>query len=144
MAFGSDRSDTRDAGRAGARGEPGLTIIAAGTRLVGELGCNGVVKVEGMVVGSVRADKQVLVARGGTVEGDLEAPDVVVGGVVQGSVTGAERVEVQTGAAVHGDITTRRLIVQEGGEVNGKVNMTVDGERPAKTQSTTTAESAHV
>ncbi len=144
MAFGSDRSDPRDASRAANRGEAALTIIAVGTRLIGELECSGVVKVEGTVVGSVRSDRQILVARGGTVEGDMGAPEVVVGGVVQGGVTGADRVEVQTGAAVHGDITTRRLVVQEGGEVNGQVNMTEDGTSAAPSESTSSSESAHV
>ncbi|MDH3497215.1 MAG: polymer-forming cytoskeletal protein [Gemmatimonadota bacterium] len=145
MAFGSDRSEPRDVARAAGRGEAALTIIAVGTRLVGELDCSGVVKVEGIVVGAVRAERQILVARGGTVEGDLGAPEVVVGGVVQGGVTGADRVEVQTGAAVHGDITTRRLVVQEGGEVNGQINMTEDGTSPiAPPESTGSSESAQV
>jgi cytoskeletal protein CcmA (bactofilin family) len=105
-------------------GESGLTIIAAGTRVTGDVESDGVVKVEGEVVGGVRAERQVLVARGGRVEGDVVSPDAVLGGVVQGSVAAEERVEVQPGAVVHGDIVTGRLIVQEGGEVNGSVHMT--------------------
>jgi len=105
-------------------GESGLTIIAAGTRVTGDVDSDGVVKVEGEVVGGVRAARQVLVARGGRVEGDVVCPDAVLGGVVQGSVAAEERVEVQPGAVVHGDIVTGRLIVQEGGEVNGSVHMT--------------------
>jgi len=30
---------------------------------------------------------------------------------------------VQASSAVHGDITTQRIVVQEGGEVNGRVMM---------------------
>jgi cytoskeletal protein CcmA (bactofilin family) len=105
-------------------GETGLTIIAVGTRVTGDVDSDGVVKVEGEVVGGVRAERQVLVARGGRVEGDVVTPDAVLGGVVQGSVAAEERVEVQPGAVVNGDIVTGRLIVQEGGEVNGSVHMT--------------------
>ena len=47
------------------RGEPSLSIIAAGMRVEGELRTDGVVKIEGTVVGSVRAEQQVLVAKGG-------------------------------------------------------------------------------
>jgi cytoskeletal protein CcmA (bactofilin family) len=125
MAGGTDRKDAREAGRAG---EAALTIVATGTRIVGEVLSNGVVKVEGEIAGTVRADRQVLVARGGVVEGDVHSAEAVLGGEVRGGVFATERVEVQTGAAVHGDIATKRLIVQEGAEVNGLVKMADDAE----------------
>jgi cytoskeletal protein CcmA (bactofilin family) len=107
----------------GERAEAALTIIASGTRVAGEIEAAGVVKIEGVVVGTVRAGRQLLVARGGTVEGDVFTPEAVVGGCVKGGVNGSERVEIQSGAAVHGDVTTKQLVVQEGGEINGLVRM---------------------
>jgi cytoskeletal protein CcmA (bactofilin family) len=108
------------------RAEAALTIVAPGTRVVGELEAAGVVKIEGVVVGTVRAGRQLLVARGGSVEGDVFTTEAVVGGSVKGGITASERVEIQSGAAVHGDVTTRQLVVQEGGEINGLVRMTED------------------
>jgi cytoskeletal protein CcmA (bactofilin family) len=107
----------------GERAEAALTIVAPGTRVAGEIEAAGVVKVEGVVVGTVRAGRQLLVARGGTVEGDVFTAEAVVGGCVKGGVNGSERVEIQSGATVHGDVTTKQLIVQEGGEINGLVRM---------------------
>jgi len=109
--------------RTAARGDAALTIIAPGTRVVGEIESTGVVKVEGAVAGTVRAERQVLIAREGTVDGDVVGTEVIVGGKVDGAVTATDRVEVQTGAVIHGDVTAKRLIVQEGGEVNGIVKM---------------------
>ena len=77
-----------------------LSIIGTGLRVEGDLSSDGVVKVEGTVVGTVRASRQVLVAKGGE-----------------------ERVELQATSVVHGDITTKRLFVQEGGEINGVIRM---------------------
>jgi cytoskeletal protein CcmA (bactofilin family) len=116
MANGPDRSANR--------ADAALTIIAPGTKVVGEIQTTGVVKIEGVVSGTVRADRQVLVARGGVVEGDIHSTETVVGGRVEGGVSSTDRVEVQAGASVKGDVNTRCLIVQEGGEVNGLVNMT--------------------
>jgi cytoskeletal protein CcmA (bactofilin family) len=127
--------------RDGKGGQSGLTIIAAGTRVTGDVESDGVVKVEGEVVGGVRAQRQVLVARGGRVEGDVVSPDAVLGGVVQGSVAAEDRVEVQPGAVVHGDIVTGRLIVQEGGEVNGSVHMSDGRAAASPRQSPAPAES---
>jgi cytoskeletal protein CcmA (bactofilin family) len=106
------------------RSEAALTIIAPGTRVEGELASSGVVKVEGTVAGTIRAERQVLVARGGVVEGDIQTVEAVIGGRVNGGVTATDRVEVQGGAAVHGDVSTKSLVVQEGGEINGLVKMT--------------------
>jgi len=111
--------------------EAALTIIAAGTRVTGEVATDGVVKVEGIVVGTVRGERQVLVANGGRVEGDVHTREAVVGGSIKGSVYAADRVEIQATSVVEGDIVTQRILVQEGGEVNGTVRMTAPSEAVA-------------
>ena len=108
--------------RAGGR-DVSISIVAADMRIVGELATDGVLKVEGTVVGSIRADREVLVAKGGVIEGDVYTRQAIVGGRVAGSIFADERVEVQENSMVQGDIMTKRLIVNEGGEVNGNVQM---------------------
>jgi cytoskeletal protein CcmA (bactofilin family) len=100
-----------------------LSIIAADLTVTGELTTDGVVKVDGLVEGNVRASKQVLVSKEGTVKGDVHSTEVIVGGRVEGSIHATGRVEVQSSAIVVGDILTRRILVHEGGEVNGKLRM---------------------
>ena len=109
-------------GRSSGR-EAALSVIAAGTKITGELSSDGVVKVEGVVVGSVRADRQVLVAKGGLIQGDVYTREAVVGGEIHGAILADDRVEVQASSVIHGDITTQRIVVHEGGEVNGHVRM---------------------
>ena len=103
--------------------EPGLSIIAVGTHITGEVDTNGVVKVEGVVTGCVRAEGQVLIAKGGLVDGDVLTREAIVGGEVRGAIYADERVEVQASSAINGDITTQRIVVQEGGDVNGHIRM---------------------
>ncbi len=100
-----------------------ISIVACGMKITGDIESDGVVKVEGQVVGNVRAERQVLVARGGSIEGDVETAEAIVGGEVRGTVQATQRVEVQAGGSVHGDIATPRILVQEGGEVNGHLRM---------------------
>lgn len=119
---------------AGSQAEPGLSIIAGTMRVVGDIESEGVVKIEGRVQGSVRVGRQVLVAKGGLVEGEIQAREAIIGGEVRGNVTATERIEVQPQSVVHGDITTKLLLVQEGGEVNGVVRMGA----AAPTEATTT------
>jgi cytoskeletal protein CcmA (bactofilin family) len=119
---GSSERSLHTGGGHGAK-DASLSIIATGTRVVGEVEANGVLKIEGFVSGTVRAEHEVLVAHGGAVEGDIPSREAVIGGDVVGSIFADERVEVQERATVHGDVITRRLIVHEGGEVNGTVRM---------------------
>jgi len=119
LKSGSDRShDARHHAH-----ENALSIVASGMKVVGELVTDGVVKIEGIVEGSIRADHEVLVAKGGLVQGDIETRQAVIGGRVVGSILAHERVEVQADSVVQGDIRTMRLVVHEGGEVNGHVRM---------------------
>lgn len=110
-------------GKNGATGEGALSIIAAGMTVSGDIESTGVVKVEGRVDGSIRSARQVLVGRQGTVHGDIETREAVIGGAVEGTITASERVEIQATAAVLGDIVTRTIVVAEGGRINGTVRM---------------------
>jgi len=92
-------------------------------RVVGDITAEGVVKIEGTVVGTVRAGRQVLVGKGGEVEGDVISREAIIGGEVRGSIRADERVEIQATSVIHGDVAAKRLLVQEGGEINGVVRM---------------------
>jgi cytoskeletal protein CcmA (bactofilin family) len=112
----------------------GLSIIGTGMRVVGDMTADGVVKIEGTVTGTVRAGRQVLVAKGGLVEGDVVTREAIIGGEVRGSIKADERVELQPTSVVHGDIVTRRLLVQEGGEINGVLRMGEDALEPREAE----------
>ena len=103
--------------------EGSLSIIGAGLHVVGEMSTEGVVKIEGSISGSIRATMQVLVAKGGLVQGDIYTTEAIIGGEVRGSIYADNRIEVQDTSVIHGDIATKRLMVQEGGEVNGHIRM---------------------
>jgi cytoskeletal protein CcmA (bactofilin family) len=112
------------------RNEPaGLTIIAIGTTIVGDVASEGVVKVEGNVEGTIRAGSQLLVAQGALIRGDVFASEIVAGGEIHGGVNAGERVEIQAGAMVDGDIRTPRIHIADGGRVNGQITMELPGER---------------
>jgi cytoskeletal protein CcmA (bactofilin family) len=109
--------------------EAGLSVIASGMKIVGDIESSGVVKIEGVVEGAVRGARQLLLGRQGTVHGDIRAHEVVIGGTVIGTIVADERVEIQGTSRVQGDIHTKSIVVLEGGVINGTVRM---GETAAK------------
>jgi len=103
--------------------ETGLSVIASGMKIVGDIESTGVVKIEGTVEGAVRGARQLLLGRQGTVHGDIRAHEVVIGGTVIGTIVADERVEIQGTSSVQGDIHTKSIVVLEGGVINGTVRM---------------------
>ena len=100
-----------------------VSVIGPGMEIVGDIKCDGTVRVEGRVEGSIKATKSVVVGKDGTVKGDIETQDVVVAGAVTGTVFGASRVELQETCRVEGDIRSRRVKLDEGGTVEGRLHM---------------------
>ncbi|GAC1633855.1 MAG: hypothetical protein NVS4B2_19980 [Chloroflexota bacterium] len=104
--------------------EGALSIIATGMTLSGDVDSNGVVKVEGRVDGKIRAARQVLIGRQGSVKGDVVTREAIVGGRIEGNITASERVEVQGTASVVGDVHTKSIVVLEGAQINGQIRVT--------------------
>lgn len=110
-----------------------VSVIGPGMEIVGDIKCDGTVRVEGKVEGSIRATKSVVVGKGGVIAGDIETQDVVIAGSVAGTVVGASRVELQETCRVEGDIKSRRIKLDEGGRVEGRLHMAAEGARQAAT-----------
>jgi cytoskeletal protein CcmA (bactofilin family) len=127
MAMFTKDSPEKPEVKGGAPAEAALSIIAFGMKVLGDIETSGVIKIEGMIEGTIRGARQVLVGRQGEVKGDVHAREVVVGGKVDGTITASERVEVQGTSSVNGDIYTKSIIVLEGGRINGSVRMDESG-----------------
>lgn len=111
-----------DDGRSGEAGDV-VSIIARGMRVEGDCSTEGTLRVEGRVEGSVQADKAVVVGSDGVVVGDVRTQDAVVAGRIDGSIVAESRLELQAGSRVEGDIRSRRVKLEEGGVVDGKIQM---------------------
>lgn len=103
------------------------SVIGHGTELVGDLKGSGQLRVEGRVEGTIRLDGEVQIASGGRVEGRIEADAVVAAGHVSGTIAARESVRLEDGCQVEADILSPRLQLEEGGRINGRVDMSADG-----------------
>jgi len=121
--FGKDGS-VRDDSRGAVGSEAMLSIIASGMTIIGDIESAGTIKIDGRVDGSVTGARQVLLGRGGVINGNVFADEVVIGGSVRGTLVVRERLELQGTAAVVGDIETRSIVVTEGARIDGAVRMT--------------------
>ena len=123
MAIFNKDSNGGDPRAAAANNDATLSVIALGSKVVGDMECTGVLKIEGTVEGTIRGARQVLLGRQGIVKGDIETREAVIGGQVEGSILAIERVEIQGTASVVGNVHTKTIVIREGGQINGAVRM---------------------
>jgi cytoskeletal protein CcmA (bactofilin family) len=98
------------------------SFLGKNSNFKGELNVQGTLRVDGRVEGHVDADHLVL-SESAVVKGEVRAKRLIIGGTIDGSVDAQELVEIKSKGRVLGDISTRKLSVLEGGEVNGKIEM---------------------
>lgn len=100
-----------------------ISIIAPGTKIIGDCESDGTLRIEGIVEGKVRAGKAVVVGKDGVVKGDIETQDAVIGGHVTGTVIAESRLELQATCVIDGEVRARRVKLDEGGKINGQIQM---------------------
>ena len=100
-----------------------ISIIGPGMKVVGDCETDGTIRVEGAVMGSLKAGKAVVVGKDGLVEGDISTQDAVISGQVKGTLLAESRLELQATSRVEGEVRARRMQLEEGAILNGTVTM---------------------
>ena len=101
------------------------TLIGPQVVIHGDLVFSGGLYVEGRVVGRVHAEggaKAVMtLADGGSVEGEIRAPVVVINGRVEGDVHSSERLELAAKARVDGNVHYKVVEMAAGSRLSGRL-----------------------
>ncbi|MEO7793490.1 MAG: polymer-forming cytoskeletal protein [Thermoanaerobaculia bacterium] len=99
------------------------SLIAVGTELTGRLTCPSDLRCEGSFHGDIEILGDLTVCAGARVEGSLRARTVTVSGAVRGPVRGDDQVEVLRGGSVTGDISSACIVLAEGSELDGRIDI---------------------
>ena len=101
------------------------TLIAAGTRVEGNLIVSGGIHLEGIVRGNVTCEAGgtalLTIARKGVVEGIVEVPRVVVHGEVRGDIRAKDKVELGATARVSGNVSYGVIEMAAGAIIQGRL-----------------------
>jgi cytoskeletal protein CcmA (bactofilin family) len=119
----------RGGGMADDSGE--VTIVGAGARLEGNVVSAGNLRIDGEVKGQINADGDVTLSPQSQVEADIRAQNVSVAGKFKGNVIVKGKAHLARGGRIDGNITSKTLVVEEGGIFHGQSIM--DGGAAAAT-----------
>ena len=97
--------------------------VGAGASFDGVLTFWGLARVEGKLRGQVVADGTLEVGPEADVHANIEVDVLVVEGLVEGEVVARERVEVRSTGRITAAVRTPRLVLEEGGSIEGRIEM---------------------
>jgi cytoskeletal protein CcmA (bactofilin family) len=139
MIFKKDEDEAEDvSGTPGERREERrmadngeVTIVGVGARLEGNVVSAGSLRIDGQVKGQINADGDVELSPQSQVEADIRAQNVSVGGRFKGNILVKGKAHLARGGRVDGNITSKTLVVEEGGIFHGQSVMDGGGTAPA-------------
>ena len=99
------------------------TIIGPGTSVSGDIDSGGFTRIDGNVLGDVRAKGRVVIGERARMKSNVSGTFVTIGGVVFGNVLASERLIILGTGLVMGDIITRRIQADEGCLIHGRVRV---------------------
>ncbi len=99
-----------------------VACISQGIRIKGDITGREDLFVDGEIEGSIQvAEGTVTVGPNGRVQGQTEAREVAVRGLVDGNIAGTDRVHIWHTGKTKGDIRAKRIAIEDGAVVRGKL-----------------------
>lgn len=113
-------------------------IIAVGTKITGDIESDGDFRIEGAVVGTVKAKGKIVVGETGNVEGQIHCLNADISGNVKAKLEVSELTTLRASSKLAGDIVTKKISIESGALFSGSCQMTALSENPDKQLKITT------
>lgn len=121
----------------GKKNQPPIkSLIAQGTRIEGNVVFSDGLRIDGDVVGDIRASDEkssiLVISEMASVKGQIHADHVIINGHVKGPVLAFNLLELQPKARIEGDVSYRALEMHQGATISGQLKPMVGGEMEDK------------
>lgn len=102
------------------------TIIGKGAECNGDFNADGSVRVDGVINGNVNVTGTLIVGATGSINGDVDAQNIIVGGEIIGDIRITDKTELTSTGRLIGNITTVLIVIDENAIFQGSCNMNQD------------------
>lgn len=99
------------------------TIIGPSIKVKGNFHGEGNIIIEGLVEGSVKTDKFLLIGNKSKITAEVTAKDAKIGGEITGNIKIHGYLEITSTARIIGDIEAAQISVERGAIINGHCSM---------------------
>jgi cytoskeletal protein CcmA (bactofilin family) len=99
-------------------------VLGKQVTILGEIRSREPLIIEGEVEGTIDVAGHLLtIAANGNVRASIKAKEIEVRGSLEGDIDGADKIYIRNGARVIGDIQAHGLVIEDGGFVKGRVDL---------------------
>lgn len=106
-----------------ANGGASETIIGSSVKVEGDLVSDGDIRVEGMVTGKIKTNKNLYVGPQARIEADVEAENAELAGSIKGQVKVSQSLNLTESGRIEGDIFCAKLSIASGAHFSGSCTM---------------------
>lgn len=103
-------------------------VIGPTATFIGELKCDGGVRVDGVFQGSLETMGNVIIGETAKVVADIVGRNISISGAVKGDIIASGRLEILSTGLVWGDIQVASFLIDEGGVFSGRSEMPAEFE----------------
>ena len=102
---------------------PSVDVIESSTKIVGDVVSKADFRIDGVVEGNITTTGKVVVGKSGKISGKLNCSNADVSGSISGHIQISETLSLMSESYIQGDITTAKLSVEEGAQVDATIVM---------------------
>jgi cytoskeletal protein CcmA (bactofilin family) len=102
-------------------------VIGQGLFIKGELHGEGDLIIEGRVEGEITLKRHLLIESSGVILADIQTEAITIKGEMRGNMVATDKVEIHADARVVGDIKAPRVVISDGAQFKGHIEMASAG-----------------
>ena len=114
------------------------SVIGSEMEIVGDIKCNGIMRVVGKLEGTINCS-ELVVEENATINGMISASSVSIDGDVTGIIK-TEAIEISSNASFSGEVFYARIAIDSGANLEAKLYHAPSGEKARKSVKTTVNE----
>ena len=102
---------------------PSVDVIEASTKIIGDIVSKADFRIDGKVEGNITTTGKVVIGKSGKISGKLNCSNADVSGSISGHIQISETLSLMSESYIQGEITTAKLSVEEGAQVDATIVM---------------------
>lgn len=99
------------------------TLIGSQCFIIGSLNVNGLIEIDGSIDGDLICEDDLILGESGHIKGNTVCNNAFIRGLVHGNITCKNTLSIDISGKVKGDISVKKLLISEGGLLDGKCTM---------------------
>lgn len=101
------------------------TLIGQQCNIIGSLSGTGLIQINGSIDGDIYWDEDIVLGETCTCSGNISCINAHINGKVIGNITCKGTLTIESCGQIHGDIQVNKLVITEGGILEGKSTMPI-------------------